>query len=81
MDHWLELADGGTDDVENLVWRHVWCHKPKSARMHTARRKADRIRRKWEQPKPKRKIKSRGFDKRYRRRMDGTVVVRDKERR
>lgn len=79
LDHWLPLEDGGTDELDNLVFRHVRCHLPKTVRENVARAKARRIKRKREGnwPKKGRKLRSRGFDKRYRKKFDGTVEKRD----
>lgn len=78
LDHIVPLALGGDNDAANLRWRHRHCHKAKTARDIKMISKADRIRKRLEgkQRAFKKRIKSRGFDKRYRKRMDGTVEAR-----
>lgn len=72
-DHIHQLAMGGADDPSNLRPVHVTpCHKGKSAKDAAARGKVRRL----TGATPKRagpKIRSRGFDRTFRKRLDGTV--------
>lgn len=81
-DHKLALARGGTDDDENIGPAHAECHALKTFGTK-ARRLGSDI---YEIAKEKRlrcgkkasksKIQSRGFDRRYKRKLDGTMEVR-----
>jgi len=76
IDHHLAMIDGGTHELSN--WRPL-CdhhHRLKSAREHIANWKAKRNNQKHFNPKPEGKIKSRGFDKQWRKRMNGQVEKR-----
>lgn len=75
FDHIFELADGGPDVDENVQPLDVPGHKAKSAkstrdRAHVARVLGETCTR------PKRKIPSRPFDKKWKRGFDGKVVRR-----
>jgi len=79
IDHIKPQALGGTDDEDNLqvLGRHC-CHVAKSAEDTRSIAQADRKSgRSGQWARRKRRggsmIKSRGFDKRFRRKMDGTV--------
>lgn len=89
LDHIIELAMGGADVPENCGFVHDDCHKGKSAKTTKVRTKADRQggrkgqyarrkRRKDRNAKPL--IKSRSFDKRYKKKMDGSVVEKREDR-
>ncbi len=78
FDHITALALGGADRPDNLRAVRVPCHKRISALDISMIRKADRQRKAYLGTKKQRgpKMQSRGFDKRLRRRMDGTIEVR-----
>jgi hypothetical protein len=83
-DHVLALALGGADTVENICAMHRSCHRGhdgKTSRDIRMVRKADRQGKahRGEKKRKGRALQSRGFDKRFRKRMDGTVVRRDGE--
>ncbi|KKN17946.1 hypothetical protein LCGC14_0960920 [marine sediment metagenome] len=78
-DHKNPLWCTGTNDADNWQLLCIPCHGAKTKREAAARAKAKRLeRRRWEAlKKPKgRKMQSRGFDTRLRKRMDGRVEVR-----
>ena len=77
-DHILPLCLGGNNRDENWQGICAGCHKRKTAREHGMRAKADRQRKFHEGTKKRRgrAMQSRGFDKRLRKRFDGTVEVR-----
>ena len=83
LDHDDSIGFGeGRDTPDNCAFMHGPCHKEKSRRDKARMDKADRAggRRGSQYARRKRKgsqIKSRGFDKRYRRKMDGTVERRE----
>ena len=64
VEHIRPLSMGGDNEPENLAPAHVKCHAVKTASEAGPRAKADRLRAKhtgtW--PKPKRPLRSRGFD-------------------
>jgi 5-methylcytosine-specific restriction endonuclease McrA len=82
LDHALALGLGGEDNPLNLVPACVPCHRGagtgKTADDRKRMAKADRCRQYMETGKGRARkgkpIKSRGFDTRFRRRMDGSVV-------
>lgn len=85
FDHHLALIDGGTHTVDNLRPLCVTCHRPKSANEHKANCRAKRLAKarqahdaivKREAEKVAGSIKSRGFDKALRKRMNGQVEKR-----
>jgi 5-methylcytosine-specific restriction endonuclease McrA len=78
FDHITALALGGADTPENLRAVRVRCHKKISAVDIRMVRKADRQRKYHLGVKKRRfsKLASRGFEKRLRKYMDGTVEVR-----
>lgn len=75
LDHIVPLGLGGDNDLDNLCWRHRACHTYKTRADIAAIAKAERIRRKrdgsWKKKGPK--LQSRGFDSRFRKRLDGKV--------
>ena len=76
-DHTLPLALGGPEKPDSALARH--CHKAKTRQDVRQIRKADR-QGKSHRGEKKRKgppMKSRGFDKTHRRRMNGTVERRE----
>lgn len=77
-DHFLPVALGGTDDLANQGYVHGPCHKAKSRTDLQQTRKADRQKRKHKTGRSSGKkqfkvIKSRGFDTRYRKKLNGDV--------
>ena len=77
IDHALALIDEGEHDAdENLRPVCIPCHAKKSAREHKNNAKAKRLQKKHSSPKPPGKIKSRGFDKTLRKRMNGQTEKR-----
>lgn len=74
-DHIQALVFGGTNAGDNWQPLHPECHRPKSIREHKAIAKAKRLHRTFVlgERKQKRPIQSRGFDKRWRRKMNGLV--------
>jgi 5-methylcytosine-specific restriction endonuclease McrA len=80
-EHLHPLADGGTNETDNRAFYCKPCAKPKTAKEARDRGKSKRIaegrtqadRRAQRGPT----IKSRGFDRTLKRRMDGTVTRRD----
>ena len=78
FDHDSSLGLGGADSPENLHALRTPCHAKKTRTEATIRAKADRQRKSWLGLKKRRgpKLQGRGWDKRLRRRFDGTVEVR-----
>lgn len=81
FDHRIPLWGGGTNDIEN--WQGLCrerCHREKTRLEATSRAKADRCRNFMETGKGRKRkgrpLKGRGFDPRWRRKMDGTVEAR-----
>jgi len=80
-EHLHPLADGGTNETDNRAFYCKPCAKPKTAKEARDRGKSKRIaegrtqadRRKQRGPT----IKGRGFDTRYRKKLNGTTVRRD----
>ena len=77
IDHHLALVDGGAHEVENLRPLCINCHKHKSAREHKNNAKAKRIQKKRAKPSGNGSIKSRPFDTKWRKRMNGQVEKRN----
>ena len=77
IDHHLALVDGGAHEVENLRPLCIPCHAAKSAREHKNNAKTKRIVKKRATPSGNGSIKSRGFDKTLRRKMNGQVEKRN----
>ncbi len=79
-DHMIPLALGGADSLENIQALLYECHKAKTALDVRRIRKADRQRKHHETGRSRARkgapMQSRGFDKRFSRRMDGSVVER-----
>ena len=77
--HRVPLAMGGADALENLEPRHLTCDRVETpadlSRIAKAKRQA-RLRLDVEAEPSRRPIRSRGFDRRLRKRMDGTVEAR-----
>lgn len=82
IDHIKEVRAGGTDDDDNLRRLCVACHKVETARYARARSVARKHRPNVEGPTtipdygsaPKRKkIQGRGFDTRFKKKLDGSV--------
>ena len=87
LDHKLPVALGGTNDAENLWPLCKKCHRRKTSGHTIAEKlssdlfgicKSRRLAKKWGAPRPKGSIKSRGFCKTLRKKMDGTVQRKDK---
>ena len=78
FDHGASLGLGGLDSPDNLHALRTPCHAKKTRREAAMRAKADRQRKAHLGQKKRRgrKMQSRGFDTRWRRRMDGTVEAR-----
>ncbi len=77
IDHELALIDEGKHDAdENLRPVCIPCHAKKSAREHKNNAKTKRIQKKRAKPSGNGSIKSRGFDKTLRKRMNGQVEKR-----
>jgi 5-methylcytosine-specific restriction endonuclease McrA len=83
-DHVVALALGGADEPENICAMHQQCHRGhdgKTSRDMRMIRKADRQRRKHEEGRGRKRkgkpIQSRGFDGRWRKKLNGEVVRRD----
>ncbi len=77
IDHELALIDGGSHDFQaNMRPVCKACHAIKSAREHKNNAKAKRLATKHSQPNQPGKIKTRGFDKTLRRKMNGQVEKR-----
>jgi len=85
LDHHVALIDGGKHELDN--WRPVCssCHRRKSAREHKNNAKSKRLNAarqahaaivKREAAKQAGKIKSRGFETKYRKKMNGSVEKR-----
>ncbi len=75
-DHVTQLWMKGSDANEAIAPIHADpCNKLKTAADATARAKVKRIWKKHDsdRPEPKRKLKTRGFDRSLRKKMDGTV--------
>ena len=71
-EHVVSLFGGGTNDLSN---RQLWCNecvKPKNAEDAARHAKIKRLRGETKNG-PKKKIQSRGFNTRYRRKLNGTV--------
>lgn len=86
IDHIVPVALGGTNELSNLWPLCVPCHRRKTTGTTQAERlasdlygitKSARVARKWSQPLPEGRIRSRGFDKRFRKRMNGDVERRE----
>ncbi len=67
----MPLSMNGTNDDNNLAPAHVACHSGKSRRETTDRAKCDRIRAKHIGAK-----KPSAWQSKYKRKLDGTVVLR-----
>ncbi len=83
FDHHLALIDGGTHDAENLRPLCVSCHRPKSSNEHRANSKAKRLALarlhhaavlRGERIREPGAIRSRPFDNRWTRKLNGRVV-------
>ena len=78
IDHERSLIDGGAHDADtNLRPVCIPCHAAKSAREHKNNAKTKRIVKKRATPSGNGSIKSRGFDKTLRRKMNGQVEKRN----
>lgn len=71
-EHIVSLFGGGSNDLSNRELRCPDCVKPKNAEDAARHAKIKRLRGETKTG-PKKKIQSRGFDKRYRKRMNGQV--------
>lgn len=77
-DHVVPLSMGGADDPANIQCLHLRCHRDVKCKADArALAKAKRLERFMEtgrhRQRKSRPIQSRGFDKRFKRRFDGTV--------
>ncbi len=80
FDHVIALIRDGEDAESNLSPAHVRCHKRKSkddAYEIAKTRRLEKIHLGTARHRPKPKFQSRGFNKTLRKRMDGTVEVRE----
>jgi 5-methylcytosine-specific restriction endonuclease McrA len=80
-DHVVALALGGADEPDNICAMHQRCHRGhdgKTSQDIRMIRKADRQGKKHrgEHKRRGRPLQSRGFDKRWRKKMDGSVEPR-----
>jgi len=79
FDHVQALVDGGTHDAENIMVICLWCHREKSAFEHQRNSKSKRLataRAAHEAvlagaPKTPGTIKSRGFDRTFKKKLNG----------
>jgi 5-methylcytosine-specific restriction endonuclease McrA len=77
IDHELALVDGGSHDwSSNMRPLCRECHSRKSAKEHQENCRAKRRQKKHTQPTQPGSIKSRGFDKTYRKKMNGQTEKR-----
>lgn len=77
IDHELALVDGGKHCADtNLRPVCIPCHAGKSGKEHKNNAKTKRLATKHSQPNQPGKIKTRGFDKTLRRKMNGQVEKR-----
>lgn len=78
-DHIQALIFNGTNAADNWQPLHPECHRPKSAGEHRANSKAKRLHRTFVlgEKRNKRKIASRGFDRKWRRKVNGTTERRE----
>ncbi len=78
VEHIHQLAMGGADDPSNWRPAHPSCHAEKTKRDAAARAKVRRWQVKAEgRQKPKQKIRTRGFDKRFTRKINGMTIPRE----
>lgn len=80
-EHLHPLADGGSNEMENRALYCVGCAKAKTLKEVTPRARSKRYAEGRTQADKRKaaggsRIRSRGFDKTYRKKMDGTVVRR-----
>lgn len=81
FDHVQALVDGGAHDPENIAVICLWCHREKSAFEHQRNSKSKRLaqaRAAHEAvlagaPKRPSTIKSRGFDRTFKKKLNGTT--------
>lgn len=71
FDHWVPVALANTGKPDTALCRP--CHRKKTRKDVAAIAKAKRLSGETGKNRRKAKIPSRGFDKRWRKRMDGTV--------
>lgn len=82
FDHIQALVDGGAHAAENIAVICVWCHREKSGFETSQNKKMQRLAKARAahaavlggEPRPKGKIRARGFDKRWTRKLSGRVV-------
>lgn len=91
IEHIQALARGGTDTLDNKCLNCKPCADAKTFHPRSlattiggdnyeakkTNRLSEKVAGTWHAGKPKQKIEGRGFDKTYRKKMDGTVVRRD----
>lgn len=83
VEHQIALVLGGADDETNMAPAHVECHRTKTSGRPATSHGSDihavaKIRRLTrEEAKRKHRIPGRGFNRDWRRRMDGTVERRE----
>jgi len=80
-DHILPLALGGADELHNIMLAHRECHRGRDSKTTEDRKriaKADRCKRYQETGRGRARkgkpLQGRGFNKKLRRKIDGTVV-------
>lgn len=86
LDHKVPVALGGVNNPDNLWPLCKDCHRQKTTGRTIGEKlssdvygiaKAKRVAKKWNAPRPEGSIKSRGFDKTLRKKMNGTVERRE----
>ena len=76
-DHRIGVWLTERDEDDDVSPAHLWCDKPKTAEDQGRIAKVKRLIKKGAgQPRKPSKLQSRGFDKRLRKKMDGSVVRR-----
>jgi 5-methylcytosine-specific restriction endonuclease McrA len=77
LDHKIALINGGSDGDDNIAPAHPNCHRAKYGSDIATGSKIKRLLKREAGIKKPSRLKSRGFDKTLRKKMDGTVERRD----